>query len=260
MVIDAHVHISADAGCVDSLLRAMDKFGIAKSVVFDVEDNETTLTAAQEHPDRLIPFGYVGWGYEDPALIVRLGEAGVRGLKVIRPAWHYNDERLLDHWGQAEALRLPCLVHTGIVARHEGDREACVDTSRMKVIWLDAVCRWFPELTIIAAHMGNPDHEEGSMMARWHPNFYFDLSGSTMLHRSHDYFRRLFWWDQPTRFSGRNAFRPFEKMVFGSDEPYERIGEPMAEQQALLEALGQEREMHERVFGGTMARLLGLEA
>jgi hypothetical protein len=256
MVIDAHVHISGRAACVDELLHAMDQFGTDRSVVFDTEDNEVTLRAAQEHPDRLIPFGHVGWGYEPPSRLDELADAGVRGLKVIRPAHNYNDERLLEYWGRAEARGLPCLVHTGIVARHEGDREARVDTSRMKVIWLDAVCRWFPQLTIIAAHMGNPDHEEGSMLARWHPNFYFDLSGSSLLHRSHDYFRQLFWWDKPSRFSGRNPSRPFEKMVFGSDEPYERIGEPLAEQRALLEALGQEPEMHQKVFGGTMARIL----
>ncbi|MFQ6133307.1 MAG: amidohydrolase family protein [Armatimonadota bacterium] len=259
MIIDAHVHISDREGCVDELLKAMDDNGIDMAVVFDVADSDNCLRAAAAHPDRLIPFGSIGWGYDDPKQMIELADRGARGMKVIRPAYNYNDERLLPYWGQAEELGLPCMVHTGIVARHEGDKEARVDTARMKVIWLDAVCRWFPDLTIIAAHMGNPDHEEGSMMARWHPNFYFDLSGSSLLHRSHEYFRRLFWWDKPSRFSGRNAFRPFEKMVFATDEPYDRLGEPMREQRALLEALGQDQEMIERVFGGTIAEIVGLQ-
>jgi len=258
MVIDAHVHISTREGCIDELLKAMDDNDIDRSVVFDTEDNENCLKAAAAHPDRLIPFGHIRWGRDHPRQMAELRDQGVRGMKVIRPAHNYNDERLLPYWDAAEALDLPCLVHTGIVARHDEDKQARVDTSRMKVIWLDAVCRWFPDLTIIAAHMGNPDHEEAAMMARWHPNFYFDLSGSSLLHRSHDYFRQLFWWDKPTRFSTRSPWRPFDKMVFSSDEPYDRLAEPRREQRALLEALDQDEEMIARVFGGTMASILGL--
>ncbi len=259
MVIDAHVHISEREGCTDELLRAMDKNGIDRAVVFDGGSNENCLAQCRAHPDRLIPFGCVQLGRDPYVTVDFLARDGFRGLKLIRPTHNYNDERFWPYYGAAERFGLICLFHTGIVARGgAADKERRDDTSRMKVILLDAVCRQFPDLTVIAAHMGNPDHEEGAMMARWHPNFYFDLSGSSLLHRTHDYFRNLFWWDRPSRFSKRNAYRPFEKMVFGTDEPYDQLHEPMAEQRALLEALNQPPEIVEKVFGGTMAGLLGL--
>jgi hypothetical protein len=258
MIIDVHVHISGRENEIDELLRAMDDNGVDMACIFG--PNDDALDAARQHRDRLIPFGQIGWGFDDPADIERLRDCGVKGMKVIRPAWNYNDPRLDPYWGTAEACGLPCLVHTGIVARSAHDKERKEDTSRMKVIWLDGPARQFPDLNIIAAHMGNPDHEEASMMARWHPNFFFDLSGSSLLHRTHQFFRELFWWDKPTRFSGRNAQRPFQKMLFASDEPYDRIGEPLREQRELLAALDQEPEMFDLVFGKTAARLLGLDA
>ncbi len=257
MVIDFHVHLAPGPDAVDRLLRAMDENGIDMAVIFSPR-NDDVFAAAQAHPDRLIPFGQIGWGFDDPREINRLYERGAKGMKVIRPRVPYNDSSLEEYWGRAEELGMPLLVHTGIVARHATDRWDRVDTSYMNIINLDGPCRWFPRLNIVAAHMGNPHHEDASMMIRWHPNLYFDLSGSSLLHRSHQYFRELFWWDKPTRFSDRTKYRPFEKMVFGSDEPYEIIGEPLAEQRALLEALEQPPEIIEGVFGGTAARLLGL--
>ena len=257
MVIDCHVHISPREGCVDDLLAAMDQNAIDMAVVFG-DDNENTRRACDAHVDRLIPFGQVRLG-RDPFLTVdRLADRGFKGLKFIYPTRNYNDERLLPYYGAAERHGLVCLFHTGIVARDNVTEPSTDDTSRMKVIWLDLVCRMFPKLTVIAAHMGNPDHEEGAMMARWHPNFYFDLSGSSLLHRSPQFFGELFWWDKETRFTRRSGWRPFEKMVFATDEPYERLHEPMAEQRALLEALDQDEAMIAKVLGLTAARLLGI--
>jgi predicted TIM-barrel fold metal-dependent hydrolase len=260
MIIDFHVHVNAgDRKCITNLLKADDKFGIDKSVIF-CPDNAFTMKAAKAHKDRLVPFGWVGWGAEDPKKIDELAAEGFRGIKVIYPAFPYNDPRLDPYYSKAQEHGLPLLMHTGIVSRSNPDvPNWMVDTSRMKVILLDAPCRKFPKLTIVAAHLGNPDHEEGGMMARWHPNFYFDLSGSSLLHRSHEFFRTLFWWEKETRFSKRNSWKPFEKMLFATDEPYEIKGEPMREQRELLEALGQSKETIAKVFGGTAARILKLK-
>ncbi len=260
MIVDFHVHLDPkDPKSVLRLLKTDDRLGIDKSVVF-CRDNDFTLKAARAHKDRLIPFGQVEFGYENPAKIRELADRGVRGIKVLHPAFPYNDPRMDPYYGTAEELGLPILAHTGIVSRSNPDvPNWMVDTSRMKVIFLDAPCRRFPKLTIIAAHLGNPDHEEGAMMARWHPNFYFDLSGSSMLLRSHDYFRALFWWDRETRFTKKSPWKPFDKMVFGTDEPLDRMGEPMKEQRELIEALGHGEETIAKVFGGTAAKILGLK-
>ena len=258
MIIDSHVHISDREGCIEELLAAMDKNGIDMAVVFD-SDNDHCRRACDAHADRLIPFGHVRLGQDPYGTVTDLADQGFKGLKLIRPAYNYHDERLLPYYELAERAGLVCLFHTGIIARGSPDEPSTDDTSRMKVIWLDTICRRFPKLTVIAAHMGNPDHEEGAMMARWHPNFYYDLSGSSLLHRSHQFFRELFWWDKETRFTKRSGWRPFEKMLFATDEPYDQLHEPLAEQRALLEALDQDEEMIAKVFGLTAAGLLGIE-
>jgi len=259
LIIDFHVHVSDREGCTEELLKAMDENGIDMAVIFDCGNNETAFNMQKAHPDRFIPFGYIRWGADDPSGIDELVDQGAKGLKVIRPTMNYNDPRLFPYYAKAEEHGLPTLMHTGIVARGKPDVPSYDDTSRMQAIWLDGPCRMFPRLNIIVAHMGNPAHEDAGMMARWHPNFYYDLSGSSLLHRSHQFFRELFWWDKETRFSKRNPWRPFEKMVFATDEPYEQMHEPMAEQRALLEALDQPQEIIDKVFGGTAARLLGLD-
>ena len=270
MVIDFHVHINLygrgdeDIG---NLLRADDAAGIDQSVVFCPE-NDFTLKAARAHPDRLIPFGWVEWGRDEPRKIDHLADQGARGLKAMIPAYGWNDARLEPYYARAEARGLPLLAHTGVMATGENVEHlippALTDSSRMKIIYLDAPCRRFPGLTFVAAHLGNPDHEEGSMLVRWHPNFYFDLSGSSLLLRTHDYWRQLFWWDRRSRFTSgvrytkKAPWRPFEKMLFATDTPYEFKAEVMAEQRALLEALEQPREIIDRVFGGTAAEILRL--
>jgi hypothetical protein len=270
MVIDFHVHIDFYNGHKDvaDLLKADDEFGIDGSVVF-CQDNAFTLGACKRHRDRLIPFGWVEWGRDDPRKIDQLADEGVKGLKVLNPAFDYNDARLDAWWSRAEARRLPVLVHTGIVAAGESVEclvpPALTDTSRMQVLYLDGPLRRFPRLVLAAAHLGNPDQERGAMLVRWHPNLYFDLSGSGLLRHKHPYWKDLFWWDKPSRFSKDIRYskalptRPFQKLVFGSDVPYRLIGQAMAEQRALLEALEQPKEIIAQAFGGTAARLLGIK-
>ena len=62
------------------------------------------------------------------------------------------------------------------------------------------------------------------------------------------------------RYSKKAACRPFEKMLFARDTPYDLKAKVMAEQRALLEALEQPREIVDAVFGGTAARILGIES
>src|SRR5205814_2399 len=74
--------------------------------------------------------------------------------------------------------------------------------------------------TLTGAHLGNPDYAWAAEIARWNPNLYFDLSGSSLIKKQDDYtfFKSIFWWSgvvsPHTPKSGTSAF---EKLVFGSD-------------------------------------------
>lgn len=50
----------------------------------------------------------------------------------------------------------------------------------MRPIYLDTIARAFPDLKIIGAHLGNPWYQEAAEVARWNPNVFFDLTGSTL--------------------------------------------------------------------------------
>ena len=112
------------------------------------------------------------------------------------------------------------LFHTGIVMRPNPDEPTDVSVDRMRVTTLDNIARRFPKLTIIAAHLGNPDYAWAAEIGRWNPNLYFDLSGSTLIKLQENYqiFKSIFWWSSTvsphTPKSGASAF---EKVVFGSD-------------------------------------------
>ena len=48
-------------------------------------------------------------------------------------------------------------------------------------MFLDTISRVCPKTTLQGAHLGNPWYEEAAEAARWNPNLYFDVTGSTLL-------------------------------------------------------------------------------
>ena len=112
------------------------------------------------------------------------------------------------------------LFHTGIVDRLKPEVPADISFDRMRATRLDLIARHWPKTIVIGAHLGNPDYAEAAEIARWNPNLYFDLSGSSLIKKKDDYgfFRSIFWWtgivSPHTPSGGPDAF---EKLVYGSD-------------------------------------------
>lgn len=224
MRIDIHTHLGAGAGAVNELLAAADALQMDKTVVFaasryatGLADNTGVFEAVRSHADRLIPFAFIALGEDGPDVVDRWVEAGARGFKLINPARAYNDESLFSVYARMEASGLPALFHTGIVGRNPGQDESAVDATRMQIMTLDRVARAFSRLTIIAAHLGNPNHEDGAVMIRTHPNVYADLSGSTLKYRTPDYLNGLLWWGKGDAMYNRGGQTPWDKIVYGSD-------------------------------------------
>jgi predicted TIM-barrel fold metal-dependent hydrolase len=87
------------------------------------------------------------------------------------------------------------LFHTGIVLRRSVDQAENVASYRMRAFHLEEIAGRFPKLTVIGAHCGNPDYEWAAEVARWNPNVFFDLSGSTLTKMSArlEEFKKFFW-------------------------------------------------------------------
>ena len=66
------------------------------------------------------------------------------------------------------------------------------------------------------------------------------------------------WWEGPTAHSSPHAVYAFEKLVFGTDEPPEQLENMLGRYEAMLEACGVPEASRKKIYGETMARLLGI--
>lgn len=246
MFIDAHVHLRhGDAArtqyTADEIVEVMDRLAIDRSVVFAIccttRQSVTMAEAARTaHPDRLIPFVYALPSYEDPVLALveeAITRRGFAGIKV------HGGEATLEPWvldpilGLAGRLDVPVLIDfVGLSAQAE------------------RVARTFPATTIIVAHMGKSKTVDDALLERFirvaeaHANVYLDVSYMVTLWKIEEAVRRI----------------GAQRTIFGTDGPhptpdtvsYARIA--IENVRSLDLTAGQQAE----IFGGTIARLLGL--
>jgi uncharacterized protein len=276
MIIDCHVHLFSEEGYAEKLVAEMDRRGIAKVCLLAMQNipiggsraasNEQVLAAYGKHPDRFIPFGYVDLGVDPVGQIDQLFMQGFKGLKVTRTRYAYNDDRLMEYYARAAAYGMVMLFHTGTVVRVAEDQYYDVDSSRLRPIFLDRIARAFPTLTLIGAHLGNPWYEEAAMTLFWNPNVYFDLSGTLLKRKDAAWFNEVLWWT-PQRMAklARSPdthyakSHPFDRICFGSDVPIEEMGDCIEEYKKLFDDLGLPADLREKVMGGNVARMFGLE-
>jgi predicted TIM-barrel fold metal-dependent hydrolase len=270
VIIDVHHHLLDEADYVPRLLDECDRLSIDRVCLFGVSTlpgnffskgarlaptapvtNLEVERACTQHPDRLIPFGFVRPGYDPPELVDELYDRGFKGLKLMYPRTAYDDRANYPVYERAEKRGLPCLFHTGFVMRVSSDGANDVSSNGMQPVHLDAVARRFPDLAIIAAHLGNGYHIEASWLARMNPNVYLDLTMARYGWRAQvgpHFIRELLWWPGA-----------WERIVFGTDVHHSEMEHMLKEQRQLFGALNIPQETQERIFGATMARLLGLK-
>jgi hypothetical protein len=263
-LIDVHIHYDGEAGILEKLL---DKLNAADGLAFLLTTPNGFPQAARfihEHPDRFIGFGDVK--LDDPNVlqeIDRFHAAGFRGLGEITSTLRaYDDRAYWPIYDRADKYHMILLFHTGIVNRLHPEQPADISFDRSRVTRLDLIARHWPKLTIIGAHMGNPDYAEAGEIGRWDPNLYFDASGTSLIKKKDDYgfFRSIFWWtgvsSPHTPASGASAF---EKLVFGSDVFSGDVQEfdlALTRYHAMLDACEVPRNAQEMIFSGTMWRIL----
>ena len=262
MIIDCHHHLGSQSDYVNKLVGECERLKIDKVCLMGLPEfegsssNSQIKEAVQSYPDLFVGFAFADLRMIIPDDIDRFKEEGFRGLKFIYPPANYDDEKFDRIYQRAEDLGMIALFHLGIVARSEQKNPYRINSNYMKPIYLDTIARCFPKLSIIGAHLGNPWYEEATMSARWNPNLYFDLSGSTLKKKTPEFLGGLLWWTPTTRYRDPERRYAWDKIVFGSDVPYNEIEEVMTDYKRVLDALKIDKEIQDKVFGGTMAKIL----
>jgi hypothetical protein len=263
-LIDVHEHFNGEPGVLENLLAKLNAAdGMGVLLVTPKGFSEASMFI-HEHPNRFIAFADIK--LDDPDVlneIDRFHQAGYRGLGEISSSQkNYDDRSYWPIYDRAAKYHMILLFHTGAVSRQNPNQPADVSFDRMRATRLDLIARHWPQTIIIGAHLGNPDYAEAAEIARWDPNLYFDLSGSSLIKKRDDFgfFRSIFWWSgvisPHTPVGGPDAF---EKLVFGSDVFRGELGEFDASQaryHAMLDACRVPPDVQAMIFSGTMWRIL----
>jgi hypothetical protein len=263
-LVDAHVHYNGDPAFLEKLVAKLDAADGIAFILIKPNDLESAQAEIAKHPNRLIGFGDIS--PDDPQArqwIEKIHQAGFRGVgEITSTLKNYDDRSYWPFYDRAEKYRMILLFHTGIVNRTNPSVPSDISVDRMRPTTLDGIARRFPNLTVIGAHLGNPDYAWAAEIARWNPNLFFDLSGSSLQKKENDYtfFKSIFWWSgvggPHTPKSGGSAF---EKLVFGSDVfngELEEFDRELDRYHKMLDACGVPAEAQANIFSGTIWRIL----
>lgn len=261
-IIDAHCHIYPDKiaqaasdhtgefysikmgfdGTVSSLLKNGEVSGVDRYIVQSVAVTPKQVSAinkyiAAEVADKNGLF--VGFGTLHPlseniaADVEQIVSLGLRGVKLHPDMQEFaiDDERYLDMYRLCEENRLPMLIHMG---------DNRTDLSHPKRLF--RVMEMFPDLTVIAAHLGGYTlWEEASTILPGLPNLYTDCS-SSFFGLDDDAIVRII------RRYGT------DRVLFGSDYP---MWDAAAESDHLM-SLPFSDEEKRAMFAGNIKKLLGI--
>lgn len=256
MIIDAHAHYYDEPDYLEKLIEEYQRLGIDKvclsglGPLFNQKGNDDVRLAFNKYPDRVIGFGYLRLGVDDKGKVKEFKERGFSGLKCTCPKHNYDDERFFEIYEQAEEYRMPILFHTGIITIKRKGRFRDISSKRMKPICLERIALAFPSLNIIGAHLGIPWFSEAATLTRIVSNIYFDITGAPTgwrLQKDISFFKELLYWE--------NAF---SKIVFGTDVHIKDVEDALLRDKKLFEDLGVGKEDKEKIFGGTIKKLLNL--
>jgi predicted TIM-barrel fold metal-dependent hydrolase len=263
-LVDAHVHHNGDPAFLKELVARLEKHeGIAFLLVKPEHLKQVTDFMAA-HPGRLIGFGDVS--LDDPKVFDQIDQfqkAGFRGLgEISRTRKAYDDPSYTPIYDRAAKYGMMLLFHTGIVNRTRPEVAEDVGVDRLRVTLLDNIARRYPTITIIGAHLGNPDYAWAGEIARWNPNLLFDLSGSTLIKKQEDptFLKSIFWWSSvASPQTPKSQVSAFEKVIFGSDVfggELQEFDDSIERYKRVLKACGVSPEAQANIFGGTLARIL----
>jgi predicted TIM-barrel fold metal-dependent hydrolase len=256
MYIDSHTH--GDPGDVhdpQAYVAACRQRGIEAIVL--IEPLARCLEAMERFGDFIRPVAWIDMDVAGVHEIETCIQAGCVGIKFIRPAAPYGDERYWPLYARLEELGVTAVFHTGYLGT-SGRELRPVHIEHMRAAQIDYIARRFPDLKILMAHFSNPWWEEAWKISWSHANVYADLSGGTAIHRS----TRM--WADCFAPDGELLASSVRKLCFASDVPYFRQGEYpfepyIAFYARILERIGAPEALKQQVYSGNARTLFGLE-
>ena len=269
-IVDMHVHFDeGKPSFIGDLLKLSDRLNLTACVLTPFAYRKVVAEAAKQHSAQIIPFGSVDLDAPDVVKQVEelhaMGYRGLGEMEFVRKA--YNDSSYLPVYELANRYGWIVLFHTGIVLRKTFDEPEDVASGRMRPIYLEEIARRFPKITVLGAHCGNPEYEWAAEIARWNPNVFFDLSGSTLtkMHGRLADFQKFFWWSATEWHSAEwNVKTPnndpsaFIKIVFGSDTDLAGVESVVNQYRAMFDACDVPERTRNMIMGGTLSKMLGL--
>jgi predicted TIM-barrel fold metal-dependent hydrolase len=173
----------------EALIGAMDKYGVDIACLLPESMMDTTgyssrwasngemAKVVDANPDRFIyqpnisPIKRRGVKNAIWELEYWVKERGAKIFKYYSPEDTYiNDPELWPFYEKAQELKIVLDMHTGFVWVPPGKSKYCAP------VLLDDVARDFPELSLVAFHMGYPYPDELNMVAMGHQNVNVCLS------------------------------------------------------------------------------------
>jgi len=260
----------------EMLLAFMDKYGVDIACLLPESMMDTTgytgrwcsngemAKAVEKHPDRFIyqpnvsPIKHKGLKNTIWELEYWVKEKGAKIFKFFPPEDTYiNDAELWPFYEKAQELDIVLDVHTGFCWTPPGKSKYALP------ILLDDVARDFPELKLVAFHMGYPYCDDLNMVAMGHPHVYpcLSLLVPWALNAPRKFARIL---GEALRWVGP------DRIIWGTDTPgfgfqvkFSVLGfrdfqipEDMQRDYGYPEITDEDRH---KIFGGNLARLLGID-
>jgi len=258
MRIDAHVHgdLGGLLGDPRAYVAACRERGV-ESVVL-IEPLERCLRAVERFEDFVIPVARVPMDEANAQEVEHCIRAGCRGIKFIRPAAPYGDERYWPLYGRLEEMGATAVFHTGYLGFRAREAHP-VHMTHMRAAEIDVIARRFPDLKVLMAHFSNPWWEEAWKVSWSNVNVYADLSGGTAIRRSTRMWAEMFAPD------GQVLEGSVGKLCFASDVVYFREGEYSFEPysafyERIYERIGLSPDQRERINRGNARMLFGLDS
>lgn len=255
MRIDAHTHCFPDAlaeraigkmsvndslfprcsGTLAGLLSVLDRDGIDACFVLNIATNahqQDKVNAFAEtinhYENRVYSFGSIHPDYPDiKGAAKRIKEAGLYGVK-LHPdfmGFDIDDASFKPIFAACAEFALPVVIHSGIDPTSRGHIHAKPEA-------VAKILKEFPDLRLCAAHFGDASDSESVLRHLCGKNVWFD-TGFTALGVTPEGAKRILENHDP------------DKILFGSDMPWEAPSETMA----FLETLGLSEKQKQKIFG-----------
>ena len=265
-IVDMHIHFDEkNSNFISDLVTLAQRINLTACLLTPYPHRVQVAEAAKQYPTQIVPFGFVDLDASDVLSQVKdfhaLGYRGLGELEFVKKP--YVDRSYLPVYDFANQYGWVLLFHTGIVLRRSVDQPENVASYRMRAFHLEEIARRFPKLTVIGAHCGNPEYEWAAEVARWNPNVFFDLSGSTLTKMSArlEEFKKLFWWSGQGEWktaTPANDESAFIKLVFGSDAGLDGIEHVVSQYRSLFKSCDVPPSTQQMIMGGTLAGILRL--